>query len=75
MSKKIVITGCRTAGIASAQALIAALAARGFEVEETALQHNDHIDFPEVQELSAHPLGKLTKPKRRKLKRKGGSKL
>lgn len=75
MSQKVIVTGGRMAGRTQARALIAALADTVFEAEEIALHHNEHVDFPEVQDLPAHPRGKRRKPKKRKLKRKGGSKL
>ncbi|WP_138438566.1 hypothetical protein [Marinobacter alexandrii] len=75
MSQKIIVTGGRMAGRTQARAVIAALAEKGFEAEEIVLHHDERVDFPEVQDLSAHPQGKRRKPKKRKLKRKGGSKL
>lgn len=78
MSKKVLVLGGRMPGRAAAHALVAALSAKGFEAEEVALHHNEHVDIPEaleVRERSAHPQGKRKKPKKRKLKRKGGSKL
>lgn len=75
MTKVAVVTGGRMAGRSQARALIAALATKGFEAKEIALQHNEHVDFPAVRDLSAHPTGKRIKPKKRKLRRKGGSKL
>lgn len=75
MSKEVMVVGGRLTGRTAERALIAALSAKGFEAKEIALHHNEHVDIPEaleVQERSAHPQGKR---KKRKLKRKGGSKL
>lgn len=68
------------AGRTTALALLMTLEGKGFEgevidFEKVERHRNRQADLPEVQELSAHPYGKRKKVKKRRLKRKGGSKL